>query len=56
MAIRKIYLSNPVCSRSGVKLSETTWKDHLITCGIPYMQIPTEFRGIPENFTAKKPA
>jgi hypothetical protein len=30
--------------------------DHLVTCGIPRMQIHTEFRGIPGNFTAKNTA
>jgi hypothetical protein len=57
MEFRKIYLSisNPVCNRSGVKLSETTWKDHLVTCGIPYANT----YGIPRNsgkFTAKNTA
>jgi hypothetical protein len=30
-----------------VKLSETTWKDHLVTCGIPYANT----YGIPRNFS-----
>jgi hypothetical protein len=52
MEFRKIYLSNPVCNRSGVKLSETMGKDHLVTCGIPYANT----YGIPRNFTAKNTA